>query len=183
MKRKASKYLRLQATFCHLSGLTWISTLLLIPGKWEFSYTQISWGGFLVLFPLLTPVFTRGSHRFVNVSARKIFNFYLSQLLYALSLIIVIVALLLMFSPLLIACISMGLNSATSSAPNSCADNSFISTLLFAIFMPFYMIENSQYFALAYAVNISVALFQTWRGKIFSYPLTISFMGGPKKRR
>jgi uncharacterized Tic20 family protein len=177
--------IRLLAACCHLSGLSWIAifySILFLDSRSKF-YPGSEIAGFmlalspiLVFVPLLTWLFTRNIHDFVDRSGRKALNYHLSVLLYITCLLFVMV---ISFGAVLLY-IAMNASNILNPSPRppvGTDEGNFFSSILTGLL---WVASNPQYLSLIHAMNISIAVFFTLRGKVFSYPLAIPFFRSPR---
>lgn len=147
MMNSLPRRVRVYAALCHLSGLIWLTGIFAaaVPlwfQGWFFALTM--------LLPLLTWLFTRRIHDFVDRAGKEAVNAQLSMLLYGGCL-------------LFIALIACGLSNSAS-----------MQVLLYGgLTVLVYLVPLTMTIYMAIA---TVAIVQALRGNVFRYPLMIRFI-------
>jgi uncharacterized Tic20 family protein len=151
MMNPLSTQVRLLATLCHLSGLTWVAAFAIMVQLQSMTELQNRLLPLLlvstILLPILIWIFTRGVHNFIDRNGREVVNTMLSLLLYSMCLL---------FSAWIVCGVypSLGI---------------LVAIPLFTV--PFVMIIH--------VLASLVAILQALQGNFFTYPFIIRFMPNP----
>jgi uncharacterized Tic20 family protein len=172
--------IRLLAAWCHLSGLAWVGTFYLFyynQGKSQVASEEfnriLAAAMLLLLVPFLSWRFTKRIHDFIDRSGQKLFNYHLSIIIYLLVLLGIFILSCFAMLPF-IGAISLNPNS-TNSSPIVTIIGSILSGCI-------WLATNPHVLTIGYTVEIIIAAFYTWQGKIFSYPLAINFLNSSQSR-